>query len=214
MLEQNIADASLRQLHDPPDAARDCKHCLACLYDTKLISGPGRLPTFGHSTILAQCCLLKAPLLCSLGPCNKAVMDAVLSSDDLLCGCPDSLILDMLERDNWLTRAKLHELSFERLTKKTQVYHLRRLVNLVGVVKGSHMLCVWASLSVAVSDAVLHPLGRFLMQRPASLWLTTLLPPAVTVCIAETFGSVMMLTEQGESGGGGGVGVEQGYRAG
>ena len=63
-------------------------------------------------------------------------MDAVLSSDDPTFGrvltLPDSLILAVLERERLLTKAKLHELSFERVTKETHVYHLRRLINLVG----------------------------------------------------------------------------------
>lgn len=63
-------------------------------------------------------------------------MDTVLSSDDPTCGgaltWPDSLILAVLEREHMLARAKIHELSFERVTKETHVYHLRRLINLVG----------------------------------------------------------------------------------
>ena len=96
-----------------------------------------------QNTNPAQCCRLKAPLLCSLGPCSKAVMDNVLSSDDPVCGgaltWPDNLILAVLEREHNLTSAKLHELRFERLTKETHVYHLRRLINLVGIMHGSHM---------------------------------------------------------------------------
>lgn len=75
-------------------------------------------------------------------------MDDVLSSDDPVCGgaltWPDSLILAVLEREHILTKAKLHDLDFQGLTSKLHVYHLRRLINLVGVMKGMHM-CVGAA---------------------------------------------------------------------
>ena len=88
--------------------------------------------TTPHLMLLLETFLLS----CRLGPCSKAVMDAVLSSDDPTCGgaltWPDSLILPVLEREHMLVRAKIHKLNFERVTKETHVYHLRRLINLVG----------------------------------------------------------------------------------
>ena len=44
---------------------------------------------------------------------------------------PDSLVMAVLEREVMLTKARLHELSFERVTKEIRVYHLRRLIHLV-----------------------------------------------------------------------------------
>ena len=79
-------------------------------------------------------------------------MDAVLSSDDPTCGAaltwPDSLILAVLEREYMLAKAKIHELTFERATKETYVYHLRRLINLVGSGEGRR-LCLCAAAQAA-----------------------------------------------------------------
>lgn len=87
-------------------------------------------------------------------------MDAVLSSDDPAGGgaltWPDSVILAVLEREHILTKGKLHELRFERLTKETHVYHLRRLINLVGIMEGSHM-CVCAAPLGLLFGCVMTP---------------------------------------------------------
>lgn len=69
-----------------------------------------------------------------LGPCSKDMLDTISANDLHLQGLPtlpDSLIIAMLEREQLLTKVKLHQLSFDRLLKQMRVYHLRRLLKLV-----------------------------------------------------------------------------------
>ncbi len=73
---------------------------------------------------------------CRLELCSKAVLDVVsadTSQAESLLTWPDSLVIAMLEREQLLTKAKLHELNFHRVTMETRVYHLRRLVSLVSL---------------------------------------------------------------------------------
>ncbi|DBA96197.1 TPA: hypothetical protein ACH3X3_002397 [Trebouxia sp. C0006] len=68
-----------------------------------------------------------------LEPCSKAVLDVVSAGTIQVASLltwPDSLVIAMLEREQLLTKAKLHELNFHRVTMETRVYHLRRLVSL------------------------------------------------------------------------------------
>lgn len=78
---------------------------------------------------------------CRLEPCSKAVLDVVSAGTIQVASLltwPDSLVIAMLEREQLLTKAKLHELNFHRVTMETRVYHLRRLVSLVSL---APMLC-------------------------------------------------------------------------
>ena len=87
-------------------------------------------------------------LVCRLGPCSQAVMERLASSKtadlDRSLTWPDSLIVAVLQREHMLAKAKLHELSFERVTKEIHVYHLRRLIRLVSQDSMSawHLWCV------------------------------------------------------------------------
>lgn len=98
---------------------------------------------------------------CRLGPCSKAVMDRVLSSDhrlDELSGgsltWPDSLIIAVLEREHMLAQARLHELNFERVTKEIHIYHLRRLLHLVGDrERPASVLCLQCCLECCLTEA-------------------------------------------------------------
>ncbi|KAL0039198.1 hypothetical protein WJX77_011157 [Trebouxia sp. C0004] len=68
-----------------------------------------------------------------LEPCSKAVLDAVSgdnSQAESSVTLPTSLIVAMLEREQLLTKAKLHQLNFRRVVMEIRVYHLRRLINL------------------------------------------------------------------------------------
>lgn len=71
---------------------------------------------------------------CRLGPCSKDMLDTISANDLHLQGLPvlpDSLIIAMLEREQLLTKVKLHQLRFDRVLKQMQVFHLRRLLKLV-----------------------------------------------------------------------------------
>lgn len=75
--------------------------------------------------------------MCRLGPCGQAVTNRILSSKaadlERSLTWPDSVIIAVLEREHMLAKANLHELSFERVTKEINVYHLRRLIHLVSL---------------------------------------------------------------------------------
>lgn len=88
-------------------------------------------------------------------------MDKVLSNDrrlDELSGgsltWPDSLIIAVLEREHMLTQARLHELNFERVTKEIHIYHLRRLLHLVGLrERPASVLCLQCCLQFCPTEA-------------------------------------------------------------
>lgn len=78
---------------------------------------------------------------CRLEPCSKAVLDAVSgdsSQAESLLTLPDRLVIAMLEREQLLIEAKLHEMDFRRMFMKIRVIHLRRLISLVSL---GPMLC-------------------------------------------------------------------------
>ncbi len=102
-------------------------------------------------------------MACRLEPCSKAVLDAVSgdnSEAERVLTLPDSLITAMLEREQLLTKAKLHELNFQRVAMEIRVYHLRRLISLVSLppcfalIPGRHCAVQWL-FSHDVTDKLL-----------------------------------------------------------
>ena len=151
-----------------------------------------------HTMLLWETLLLS----CRLGPCSKAVMDAVLSSDDPTCGgaltWSDSLILAVLEREHMLVRANIRELSFERSTKETHVFHLRRLINLVGF-RGKSSGCRCCALgcdrpspTAAEAPAVSSHAMNFSVP-----WCLCVL--CLQYALQRAPSSALMLTEQGRA---------------
>ena len=100
---------------------------------------------------------------CRLEPCSKAVLDVVSAGTIQVASLltwPDSLVIAMLEREQLLTKAKLHELNFQRVAMEIRVYHLKRLISLVSLppcfalIPGRHCAVQWL-FSHDVTDKLL-----------------------------------------------------------
>ena len=150
-----VRKASPSWLREPADTLHPCRlggslqRCLNCRVNNGQAAGVVSQPDSNTSRhrhhklahVSDRVCNSKAWMPCRLEPCSKAVLDAVSgdnSQAESLLALPDTLVIAMLEREQLLTKAKLHEMNFRRVCMEIRVYHLRRLISLVSL---APMLC-------------------------------------------------------------------------